>query len=855
VYLLLLFYDPRLAPLPLLAFILACLVAPFLTRVSFYLPIVSRGKKGERGISLTFDDGPDPRVTPPLLDLLERHSLTATFFVTGKNAERYPEIVREILSRGHSVGNHSCNHMPFLMLKGIKTLKAEVESAQTMLARFGIVPLAFRPPVGITNPNLRRVLLELGMFCVNFSCRPSDMSNRRIRNLAARVVGKVAPGDIVLLHDVAPKRGSVESLLEEFDALFRGLKAKGTEVVPLSRLIGRDVMQRTDAAPEPNAAALFYDVLADGYDREQFHSSVSISRRMELALFSARLPGLFAGADRVIEIGAGTGIFTLAIARHCREAVAVDISGNMLRILERKAAKEGISNIRTLTGNAETMELPGMFSAACAFLSLEYIADLPALFMRLAPHIEPGGTLYFIIARRSFFRFFTQVGNAVRQGLWLKSRSRKEIDAMLSAAGFEDIGITSHLLKTWISGGMLLEVVARKKAPRAEPDSHLAKTLIVIPVYNQTRSLRAVVEASIEAGFPVLVIDDGSTDGSLDTVAGLPIERHRFPTIRGKGAAILAGAALAKRSGFEAILTIDADGRHDPADARRLLEASASSWPALVVGARRMESSDATRSSETGGYLSNFWVRLECGQALPDSRSGYRLYPVDLLSAMRFLSTSFAFEVEVLVRAAWAGYTIVSVPVPVRHPPAGERVSNFHRLKDKARLTCLHTWLVTRSLIPWPHRRLVRSKVADGDSPGLLQPLRLLRHLSREHTSAVELAAAVWVGIFVGSLPIIPFGIAAIVYVNHKLHLNKLAGVAASNVCVAPFVPFACMETGHFLLYGRFLSEFNWHTLLGEIHHRLWEWLLGALLIGPLLGLLGALLTYFLVRALRARKA
>ena len=157
------------------------------------------------------------------------------------------------------------------------------------------------------------------------------------------------------------------------------------------------------------------------------------------------------------------------IARHCREVTAVDISGSMLKILESKAAREGIRNIRALAGNAETVEFPGMFSAACAFSSLEYMADLPALFRRLALHIEPGGGLYFITARRSFFRFFTQVGNAVRQGIWLRSHSRKEIEAMLSEAGFEDVGITSHLLKTWISGGMLLEVVARRKAGRAEP--------------------------------------------------------------------------------------------------------------------------------------------------------------------------------------------------------------------------------------------------------------------------------------------------------------------------------------------------------------------------------------------------
>ena len=82
---------------------------------------------------------------------------------------------------------------------------------------------------------------------------------------------------------------------------------------------------------------------------------------------------------------------------------------------------------------------------------------------------------------------------------------------------------------------------------------------------------------------------------------------------------------------------MDADGQHDPADVRRLLDASASSWPALVVGARLMEGSGAPRSSVFGRDFSNFWVRLECGQALPDTQSGYRLYPVELLSAMRFL--------------------------------------------------------------------------------------------------------------------------------------------------------------------------------------------------------------------------
>lgn len=383
----------------------------------------------------------------------------------------------------------------------------------------------------------------------------------------------------------------------------------------------------------------------------------------------------------------------------------------------------------------------------------------------------------------------------------------------------------------------------------------LPKTLLVIPVYNHAATLRAVALNGLAEGFPVLVVDDGSTDGGLDTVVDLPVARHRFPSNRGKGTAILAAAELAKRSGYDAIVTIDADGQHDPADARRLLETAAASWPAVAIGARRMEDANAPHSSVFGREFSNFWVRLECGHALPDSRSGYRLYPADFLLAGRFLSTGLPFEVEVLVRAAWAGLPLLSVPVPVHSPPAGERVSHFHPFLDNLRLSCLHAWLVIRSLLPWPHPRRSPTEDASPKTTEFLHPVRFFRRLSREHSGAGELAAAVWVGIFLGALPIIPFGIATIVYVSHRLHLNKLAGVAASNVCCAPFVPLACVEAGHFIRHGRFLFAFDRHVLLDEIHLRLWEWLLGSLIIGPILGFAGAFLTYIAVRSLRANRS
>ena len=463
-YALLLLVDVRLAPLPLAMFILFCFIAPLFPRLGFYLPIISRGRGAGQDVALTFDDGPDPVVTPRLLDLLAAHSVPATFFVTGMKAERHPEVIREILASGHTIGNHSYSHSPFLMLKGRRILEQEVVSAQQALRRLGIIPLAFRPPVGITGPHLWRILLQQGMHCINFSCRAFDRGNRRITRLAEKMLARVAPGDILLLHDVIPPAGDVDLLMREFDELIGGLKKKGLAVVPLARLIGREVMQTDDLLAEPNPAASFYNDLAATYDHEQFNSGVSLSRKKEYELFSARLPVLFSEADRVLEIGAGTGIFTLDIARRCREVLAVDISRNMLGILEKKADAAGFTNIRPILGDIESCKMEGTFTVVCAISSLAYITDLPTLLRRLSDHVEPGGILYAITARRSLFRFFVQIGNVMRQGLWLKTYSRREISAILQDAGFEPAEITSHLLKSWLSGGIILEVVARRKA-------------------------------------------------------------------------------------------------------------------------------------------------------------------------------------------------------------------------------------------------------------------------------------------------------------------------------------------------------------------------------------------------------
>ncbi len=237
----------ELAAVPLFIFVVLCVAAAFQPAYGFILPVVSRGHTGRLVVSLTFDDGPDPATTPALLQLLDRHGVKGAFFVTGERTSQYGHLISEIVERGHDIGSHSFSHDPFLMLRRTERLLREIASTQTLLHRFGISPVAFRPPVGIANSKLPRVLRKVGLYCVIFSCRAGDFGNRRIHRLAEKILKKVKADDIIMLHDVLPRSvGGVESWLHEVDLILDGLKNKGLEVIPLSELIARPVMVKVD---------------------------------------------------------------------------------------------------------------------------------------------------------------------------------------------------------------------------------------------------------------------------------------------------------------------------------------------------------------------------------------------------------------------------------------------------------------------------------------------------------------------------------------------------------------------------------------------------------------------------------
>jgi len=247
---LLYFFGIFWSTLPLIFFLLVSIAAAFFPGVGFYLPVISRGQKGERGIALTFDDGPSPASTPIILELLARHRLPATFFVIGEKAARYPELLTDIVNGGHTIGNHSWKHDYLLMWRSPETLWKDIHNTQEILKKSGIFPLVFRPPVGISGPRLHGVLSREGLLTVTYSCRAFDRGNRNIDNLAEKILNRLQPGGIIMLHDLPVYRSSeADDWQKELDRLFAALSSD-YDTLPLEQLIGRPVTMFFKKLPE-----------------------------------------------------------------------------------------------------------------------------------------------------------------------------------------------------------------------------------------------------------------------------------------------------------------------------------------------------------------------------------------------------------------------------------------------------------------------------------------------------------------------------------------------------------------------------------------------------------------------------
>jgi len=240
---------------------------------------------------------------------------------------------------------------------------------------------------------------------------------------------------------------------------------------------------------------------------------------------------------------------------------------------------------------------------------------------------------------------------------------------------------------------------------------------------------------------------------------------------------------------------------------------------------------------------------VQTGVRVGDMQSGFRAYPLQALRCLKLAEAGYAFEIEVLVRAAWAGFQVREIDVRVAYPPAGERISHFRLFRDNARISLLNTRLTMRALLPIPFRQHAVS--AEGRI-SLLRPVQSLRRLLADAATPVQLARSTATAMALSTLPLPGLQSILVLLCIGRLRLNRLAALAVIPLTWPPFVPGLCVLAGYRLRNGRWLTEFSLQTLGYEAPQRLLDWVCGAVCLAPFFGLAAGCATWGLA-ALVAR--
>lgn len=239
---------------------------------------------------------------------------------------------------------------------------------------------------------------------------------------------------------------------------------------------------------------------------------------------------------------------------------------------------------------------------------------------------------------------------------------------------------------------------------------------IVIPAYNAAATVGAVARAARASGLPVLVVDDGSGDGTGAAAAAAGVEVLRLPENRGKGAALRAGFTHALARGARGVLTMDADGQHEPAEVPALCAAHQREPAALVIGARSFDPALMPRRSRIGNRISTFFISLFAGRRFRDTQSGFRVYPAALLRRAPLRARRFEIETELLLWASKLGVPVVEVPIatiyqsvstPATDPAAPAHRTHFRNVHDTLRILRL---VVSSPLWRVPHAAVALSQ-------------------------------------------------------------------------------------------------------------------------------------------------
>lgn len=224
---------------------------------------------------------------------------------------------------------------------------------------------------------------------------------------------------------------------------------------------------------------------------------------------------------------------------------------------------------------------------------------------------------------------------------------------------------------------------------------------IVIPTYNNEKTIEAVVKGASEYCAAVMVVNDGSTDATPSVLRQLDdrIIRVGYPKNKGKGFALKVAFQMARTAGYDYALTMDADGQHKAEDLAHFAEALEKHPDTLLLGSRSLHAENMPQKNTFANKFSNFWFTVQTACRLPDTQTGFRVYPLKKMKNMHPVTNRYEAELDMLVRCRWRGIPIVPVAVNVYYPPENDRVSHFRPFADFFRISLLNTLLCLLAIV------------------------------------------------------------------------------------------------------------------------------------------------------------
>lgn len=373
------------------------------------------------------------------------------------------------------------------------------------------------------------------------------------------------------------------------------------------------------------------------------------------------------------------------------------------------------------------------------------------------------------------------------------------------------------------------------------------KGCIIIPTYNNEKTLRRVVLEimSIVPKESIIIVNDGSTDSTNEILN--EFENHvlilKNEQNKGKGFSLRKGFKKAIELGFQNAITIDSDGQHYPEDIQLIIEKGFENKGAVIMGSRNMQQDGVPQKSSFGNKFSNFWFKIETWITLPDTQTGFRLYPLQPLRKMHLFTNKFELEIEVIVRLAWKNVKFVPVQIRVKYDP-DERVSHFRPGRDFFRISVLNSILVICALIYYYPKKILS-----------IETLKLIRHeaIKSEETN-LKKAFSIGFGLFMGIIPLWGFQLLIGIPLAVLFRMNKVLFIAAANISIPPMIPliiYFSLFTGQFFIKGNFdhsqLLDFSSDAVQNNIQ----QYFIGATVLAILLFIVGFILSYLFLSAVR----